>query len=51
MLLMVPTAEARDAVRRAVPLACRLIQDGGNLTDGAGAERGFLVLRALALSD
>jgi len=49
MLLMVPTAEARDAVRRAVPLACRLVQEGANLTGEAGAERGLLVLRAHAL--
>jgi hypothetical protein len=51
MLLMVPTAEARDAVRRAVPLACRMIQEGVALTDEAGPERGLLVLRALALTD
>ena len=50
MLLLVPTAEAREAVRRAVPLACRLIQDGETLTEDAGAERGLVVLRARALS-
>jgi len=51
MLLMVPTADARDAVRRAVPLACRQIVDGDALTGDAGAERGLVVLRALALTD
>ena len=50
MLLLVPTAEARDAVRRAGPLACRLIQDDETFTGDAGAERGLLVLRALALT-
>ncbi|MBI2537164.1 MAG: hypothetical protein HYW06_09460 [Gemmatimonadetes bacterium] len=50
MLLLVPTAEAREAVRRAAPLACRLIQDGETLTEDGGAERGLVVLQALALT-
>jgi len=37
-------------VRRAGPLACRLIQDDETFTGDAGAERGLLVLRALALT-
>lgn len=50
MLLLVPTADARDAARRAVPLACRLMQDGERLTDEVSAERGLVLLRALALT-
>ncbi len=50
MLLLVPTPEARDAVRRAVPFAGRLIQDGETLTEDTGAERGLVVLQAFALT-
>lgn len=51
MLLLVPTPKARAAVRRAVPQACRLIQDGETLTGDIGEERGLIALRALAVSD
>lgn len=51
MLLLVPTAEAREAVRHAVPPVCRLIRDGDTLTGDTGEERGLIVLRALAVSD
>lgn len=50
MLLLVPSPRARDAVRRALPPASRLIQEGTTLSEDAGAERGLVVLRALALN-
>lgn len=50
MLLLAPTPQARDAVRRAVPLASQLIGDGKALTEDGGAERGLVVLQALALT-
>ncbi len=51
MLLLVPTAEARQAVRRAAALVCNRVQDSAMLSGDAGEERGLIALRALALAD
>ncbi len=51
ILLSVPTAEAREAVRRAAQLVCSRIRDDETLSGDAGEERGLIVLRALALAD
>ncbi len=51
MMLTVPTAEAREAVRRAGPAVASLLQDEATLAGEAGEERGLVALRALALSE
>jgi hypothetical protein len=51
MLLLVPTAEARAAVRRAAAQVCSRIKDDETLSGDAGEERGLIALRALAVGD
>jgi hypothetical protein len=51
MLMLVPTAEARAAVRRAAPQLCSRVKDGETPSGDAGEERGLIALRALALAD
>jgi hypothetical protein len=49
-LLLVPTAEARAAVKRAVPLAGSLIQEPAMLEGESGEERALIALRAITLA-
>jgi hypothetical protein len=51
MLLLMPTREAREAVRRAAGQVCRRVNDGEALGGDMGEERGLIALRALAVSD
>jgi hypothetical protein len=51
MVPLVPTEEARKAVRRAVPLLCTRLADGVTLEGEAGEERGLVALHALTLAN
>jgi hypothetical protein len=51
MLLLVPTGEAREAVRRATGQVCRYVKDGEVLGGDGAEERGLIALRALAVGE